>query len=232
MAGDFPRILTLLRKEKGISQKQAAATLGISQALLSHYEKGIRECRLDFVVTVANYYEVSCDYLLGRTADRQGACITADELPIDDGSDDKNFKGSVTATLNKKLIQNSVAVLFDQLGKGQCKALTAEAASFLTLAIYKVFRIVYSANAKNPEAMFALPSGLSSGLSTAAMSVCEAYMASLAKGESPAGLEGVENPECFTLSPQELAVKYPQLSGSLLSLISSAEAKMGFRAKK
>ena len=46
MNADFPRILTLLRKEKGISQKTAAGDLGISQALLSHYEKGIRECGL------------------------------------------------------------------------------------------------------------------------------------------------------------------------------------------
>ena len=45
---DFPRILTLLRKERGFSQKKAAADLGISQALLSHYEKGVRECGLDF----------------------------------------------------------------------------------------------------------------------------------------------------------------------------------------
>ncbi|MBQ9109551.1 MAG: helix-turn-helix transcriptional regulator, partial [Oscillospiraceae bacterium] len=33
MNADFPRILTLLRKEKGISQKEVAAKLGISQAL-------------------------------------------------------------------------------------------------------------------------------------------------------------------------------------------------------
>lgn len=39
MNADFPRLITLLRKEKGISQKQAAAEFGISQALLSHYEK-------------------------------------------------------------------------------------------------------------------------------------------------------------------------------------------------
>ena len=55
MNTDFPRILTLLRKERGISQKQAAAELGISQALLSHYEKGIRECGLDFVVRTADF---------------------------------------------------------------------------------------------------------------------------------------------------------------------------------
>ncbi|MEG1182005.1 MAG: helix-turn-helix transcriptional regulator, partial [Oscillospiraceae bacterium] len=60
----FCRILTLLRKERGITQKDAAASLGISQALLSHYEKGIRECGLDFVVRASSFYGVSCDYLL------------------------------------------------------------------------------------------------------------------------------------------------------------------------
>ncbi len=63
---DFPRILTLLRKELGYSQKRVAEDLGISQALLSHYERGIRECGLDFLVRAADYYGVSCDYLLGR----------------------------------------------------------------------------------------------------------------------------------------------------------------------
>lgn len=48
MQSDFPRVLTLLRKEKHLSQKEAASALGVSQALLSHYEKGIRECGLDF----------------------------------------------------------------------------------------------------------------------------------------------------------------------------------------
>ena len=64
---EFNRIIKLLRKERGITQKQAAEDLGVSQALLSHYEKGIRECGLDFVVRVADYYNVSCDYLLGRS---------------------------------------------------------------------------------------------------------------------------------------------------------------------
>lgn len=73
---DFPRILTLLRKERGYSQKKAATDLGISQALLSHYEKGIRECGLDFLARAAEYYGVSCDYLLGRTPHRNGAVIS------------------------------------------------------------------------------------------------------------------------------------------------------------
>ena len=59
MGIEFNRIITLLRKERGITQKQAAQDLGISQAQLSHYEKGIRECGLAFVVQVADYYAVS-----------------------------------------------------------------------------------------------------------------------------------------------------------------------------
>lgn len=66
MNPEFPQIITNQRKQRKISQKQAAADLGISQALLSHYEKGIRECGLDFLVKIADYYNVSCDYLLGR----------------------------------------------------------------------------------------------------------------------------------------------------------------------
>lgn len=62
--------MTELRKEKGLSQKDAAAKLGISQALLSHYEKGIRECGQNFLIKAADFYGVSCDYLLGRSPSR------------------------------------------------------------------------------------------------------------------------------------------------------------------
>ncbi len=67
LQGSFASRLTEQRKARGLSQKQAAADLGVSQALLSHYENGIRECGLTFVVKAAEYYGVSCDYLLGRT---------------------------------------------------------------------------------------------------------------------------------------------------------------------
>ena len=68
MERNFPVILCELRKERGLSQKEAAAKLGVSQALLSHYEKGIRECGQSFLIKVADFYSVTCDYLLGRTA--------------------------------------------------------------------------------------------------------------------------------------------------------------------
>ena len=81
MKSDFPRVLSLLRKEKGISQKEAANQLGVSQALLSHYEKGIRECGLDFLIRAADFYGVSADYLLGRSADPDGMTLTVEDIP-------------------------------------------------------------------------------------------------------------------------------------------------------
>ena len=79
MSTEFSRTLSLLRKERGVSQRMAAADLGVSQALLSHYENGIREPGLAFVVRACDYYQVSADYLLGRTLSRDGAIIVADD---------------------------------------------------------------------------------------------------------------------------------------------------------
>lgn len=80
MERNFPVIISELRKEKGLSQKEAAAKLGISQALLSHYEKGIRECGQSFLIRIADFYDVSCDYLLGRTNERNDIQAVAANL--------------------------------------------------------------------------------------------------------------------------------------------------------
>lgn len=72
MSTAFANRITSLRKEKGLSQKEVAISLGVSQALLSHYEKGVRECGLDFVVSCADYFGVTTDYLLGRQDSKYG----------------------------------------------------------------------------------------------------------------------------------------------------------------
>ena len=106
MNRDFARIITFLRKERNLSQKQAAQELGISQALLSHYEKGIRQCGLDFVVRVADYYNVSCDYLLGRTVDRE---YDLSENPQETESKVQNAAQNVS----RRLIGSMLRVIYD-----------------------------------------------------------------------------------------------------------------------
>lgn len=85
MNTSVPSRLIALRKEKNLSQKEAAAALGVSQALLSHYEKGIRECGLDFLCRVSTFYDVSTDYLLGLTENKMmsDALFVEHEIPQD-----------------------------------------------------------------------------------------------------------------------------------------------------
>lgn len=63
----FPEILRELREKKGITQQQLAATLNLSKNAISHYEKDINMPNLDTVQKIADVFNVSVDYLLGRT---------------------------------------------------------------------------------------------------------------------------------------------------------------------
>lgn len=219
MKSEFSRVITLLRKEKNISQKQAAAELGISQALLSHYENGIRECGLGFLVKCADFYGVSCDYLLGRSADRDGTTISVDEIPEPDMGGKENVMGSagVLPVLNKKLIANSLNVLFDQMARTGNRRLITAASEFLMLAVYRMFRLVYSANPKNQQNLFSLPRVLSSRYADAVMQLREADIAALVdSGELDQNVD--------PLTTQRMSELYPLFSTSLLSLVKNAES--------
>ena len=74
----FAKNLSELRRRSGLSQRKAAADLKISQALLSHYENGAREPGLGFVCRVCDYYNVTADYLLGRSPNPDGVDRGAD----------------------------------------------------------------------------------------------------------------------------------------------------------
>jgi Predicted transcriptional regulator len=79
METEFSVNISKLRKERGLNQRKAASELKISQALLSHYENGIREPGLDFVIRVCDYYNVSADFVLGRTTMRETVLVKSDQ---------------------------------------------------------------------------------------------------------------------------------------------------------
>ncbi|HIQ86541.1 MAG TPA: helix-turn-helix transcriptional regulator [Candidatus Scatomorpha gallistercoris] len=80
MSKAFAQAMSQLRRARGMSQREVAAGLGVSQALLSHYENGAREPTLDFVARICDYYGVSADYMLGRTGDPGGGAANGGEL--------------------------------------------------------------------------------------------------------------------------------------------------------
>ena len=62
----FQRIQDL-RTDADMSQKQLSEILHISQRSYSHYETGSRNIPVELLIRLANYSDISVDYLVGRT---------------------------------------------------------------------------------------------------------------------------------------------------------------------
>ena len=216
MNADFSRTLALLRQEKGISQRKAAADLGISQALLSHYENGVREPGLTFVKKACDYYRVSADYLLGRTLDRDGGMIDTQELY--DSSDEKgNLRGSIAATLQKKLLVNTVNLFFEMLGKTNCREAIGAAGQYLGAAVYPLYRSLHRA-AGEKDAFFALDApAFSAGAAEAAMLRAKAaYGRALERHAAEGGAFPAMDAETLTGS-------YPGLAQSVTQVLHTTD---------
>lgn len=56
-----------MREDNDLTQKQVSQMLLCDQSLYSKYERGEREIPLKLIVTLADFYNVSVDYLAGRT---------------------------------------------------------------------------------------------------------------------------------------------------------------------
>lgn len=56
-----------LRESRGISQLKLAVDLSMNQNSISRYENGTREADYATLIRIADYFDVSIDYLLGRT---------------------------------------------------------------------------------------------------------------------------------------------------------------------
>ena len=211
---DFARTLSLLRQEKGISQRQAAKTLGISQALLSHYENGAREPGLMFVVKACDFYNVSADFLLGRTLSRDGTTIL-DADTLYDVSDERDnvLRGSVLATLSKKLVVNSVGLLFDLLSRVGSKKAIRAAANYLSTTVYILFRHLHLASPSGNDDIFSMPrEWFVAGLSRADMLMSEAeYVSALS---SPG-----KNAKFPPLDHEAMKSAYPGTYQSLLQIV-------------
>lgn len=65
----FKDRLRKLRKSKGLSQYTLAEQLGLSRGQIGNYEQGSREPDYETLIKIADYFNVSVDYILGRTTE-------------------------------------------------------------------------------------------------------------------------------------------------------------------
>lgn len=180
---NFSENLLSLRKEKGLTQKKVAEDLGVSQALLSHYEKGIRECSHDFLIKISDYFSVSCDYLLGSTYSKTSE------------------KNHIPQTIEEKTITTSLGILFSVLKNSHNKTLVKECTNYLCTAVYTIIRHV-SAN----NDVYKLDKELFSAISSSNMTMCKAKIKRILINEDMTDnlptlilKDGSENTELFKM---------------------------------
>lgn len=155
----FNKRLVELRTEKGLSQKDAASDLGVSQALLSHYEKGIREYSLSFLCKAAEYYNVTTDYILGVTDSRSGLNSTE----LDDRDEDSIF--------NTNSIYRAAIMSHERMNAGSSQGGISADILYATT----IYRTLHAAAQKGyiPKRWFSLPPKYAQALSLALM---ESYL--------------------------------------------------------
>lgn len=149
MKNKFSQRLAKLRKKSGMSQKIAAQKLGISQALLSHYENGIRECGLDFVMKAAKVFDVSCDYLLG-------AC---DRLPDESADSDIYEKLSKKPRLYqaRNNLQSAIDLLYSISVRFGNSKLQSELNNLLYSDIYSALALICGNDAESENQILSYP---------------------------------------------------------------------------
>ena len=207
MASDFSRTLALLRREKKISQRTAAGDLGVSQALLSHYENGLREPGLSFVVRAADYYGVSCDYLLGRSMARDGSAVPAERIDQQETMQDR-----------KNHVIQAASLLLDLAERTGSMQLPREIEAYFSIMIYKVYRYIYMADPAGVEAVFRASRDQFEYLCDARLKEHELRIRMAAKGGEGFGLHK-EDVHRFPVSPNEISKQYPELAGALLTVL-------------
>ena len=101
-----------LRKDKGALQRDLAELLGVSVGTISNYETGTHEPDLKSLVMLADYFNVTTDYLLGRTKFQVDFNAITDTFAEYEG---KTIANGDLIALSAKLSAKSKALLVDYI---------------------------------------------------------------------------------------------------------------------
>lgn len=106
--------LKQLREENNLSQLDLANKLNMSQQAISAYEKGTREPDIDTIKKISDFFNVSTDYLLGKSHIRNSEAIDTDKINIGLSTKDYN---PPTKEQQEKIEEFAKFVLKDNLKK-------------------------------------------------------------------------------------------------------------------
>ncbi|MEG2166213.1 MAG: transcriptional regulator, partial [Ruthenibacterium sp.] len=157
---------------------------------------------------------------------RSGLTLSVEEIPNPENTRDGIFRGSVLPTFNKKLISNSLNILYDKLNACPDKGLVGEVSAYLMLAVYKMFRLLYQAGPKNASSLFVVKKNIYAGYSDAAMHIAETNVRAILAGEDLGTGTQLKDTSAFAMTTESLSADYPLYATSLLNLIKTSESRI------
>lgn len=106
------------------------------------------------------------------------------------------------------------------------EGLTRQVSSYFSCAVYKMFRLLYSARGKNPQEAFFLDQRLYSAQADAHMTLSEAKSRYLLEGGNLENAQGLQQEQLPAITPARLQSAAPQYAPALLELVRSIEQEL------
>lgn len=115
----FPKILKDLRKSRKINQAELGEALGMSQATITLWENGKRIPDIDMLCKIADYFNVTTDYLLGRVPMEIDSTEATTPSPVEPGRTRIHFSADepvpTTEELEKRIYEALQSQLYEMI---------------------------------------------------------------------------------------------------------------------
>lgn len=118
--GTFGQRLKELRNERGISQNELSKYVGVSKSSINMYERDEREPGFETLEAIADFFNVSMDYLLGRYIGFHDENMNTDVIVEESGGVRLQFGASVSPHEVRKVIDELVN-LMGEFGDDDCE---------------------------------------------------------------------------------------------------------------
>ncbi|MCM3754617.1 MULTISPECIES: helix-turn-helix domain-containing protein [Bacillus subtilis group] len=113
----FNKKLIALRKSKKLTQEEMAEKIGVHRGTYANYERGHRQPDYETLVKIADFFEVSTDYLLRGTDPKVQDKIFEDEAKRI-LSDPKTFLAARDGEVTQEILDAALEIITEQLKEG------------------------------------------------------------------------------------------------------------------
>lgn len=109
---NFSNRLKTLRKEKNISQQELAEEIKISRTSIGYYENEKRNPDLKILIKLADFFEVSLDFLAGKSNLRKNAEQITNEIEISDAIKEKILNSNLSVQKLDYILNDNELIKF------------------------------------------------------------------------------------------------------------------------